>query len=145
MLSTNIAYAGSKLQKNKYKLHKQVQQLFFYLMITKFILVPLSKSISRIRYSQSCILYHITYTTKEALLFQPQRFIPTFKSNRSRVSFGGKHRKYDMYIYFFASFLGIALSISLMTKTILHKVFVRTIDYLFVSINHYPQHVCAFI
>ena len=27
--STKIAYAGSKLQKNKYKLHKQVQQLFF--------------------------------------------------------------------------------------------------------------------
>ena len=104
--STKFAYAVSKLQKNKYKLHKQVQQLFFYLMITKFIIVLLSKSISKIRYSKSCIVYHITYTTIEALLYQPQRFILTFKShrNRSRVSFGGKHRKYDMYIYFLRPF-----------------------------------------
>ena len=102
--STKIAYPGSKLKKNKYELHKQVQQLFFYLMITKFILVLLSKSISKIRYSKSYLLYHITYTTKEALLYQPQRFILSFKSNRCRDSFGGKHRKYDMYIYFLHPF-----------------------------------------
>ena len=65
---------------------KKVQQLFFIL----------------------CLLYHITYTTIETLLYQPLRFIFTFKSNRSMVSFGRKHCKYDMRLYFHASFLGIA-------------------------------------
>ena len=105
-VSTKIAYSGSKLQLSMYKLRKKVQ--FFYLMVTKFILMLLSKNISKIRYSKSCILYHITYTTIEALLYQPLRFILTFKSNRSMVSFGRKHCKYDMHIYFHASFLGIA-------------------------------------
>ena len=59
-------------------------------MVTKFILVLLSNNISKIRYSKSCILYYIAYTTIEALLHQPQRFI------------------LDMHIYFHASFLGIA-------------------------------------
>ena len=77
-------------------------------MVTKFILVLLSKNISKISYSKSCILYHITYTTIEALLNQPLRFILTFKSNRSMVSFERKHCKYGMHIYFHASFLGIA-------------------------------------
>ena len=45
------------------------------------------KNISKITYSKSCILYHITYTTIEALLYQPLRFILTFKSNRSMISF----------------------------------------------------------
>ena len=78
-------------------------------MVTIFILVLLSKNISKIRYSKSCILYHITYmyTTIEALLYQPLRFILTFKSNRN-MFFGRKHCKYDMCIYFNASFLGIA-------------------------------------
>ena len=72
----------------------------------------LSKIISKIRYSKTCMLYHITYITIEALRYQPLRFILTFKSNRSMISFGRKHRKYDMhkiiYLYFHASFLGIA-------------------------------------
>ena len=97
-----------------YKLHERGQQLFSGFMATKFTLVLLSKIISKIRYSKSCILYHITYATKEALLYQPLRFILTFKSNRSMISFGRKHCKYDMHnmkvyiIYFHASFLGIA-------------------------------------
>ena len=86
-------------------------------MATKFTLVPLSKIISKIRYSKSSILYHITYTTIEALLYQPLRFILTFKSNRSMISFGRKHCKYDMHKKFHASFLVIALSLSLMGKT----------------------------
>ena len=77
-------------------------------MVTKFILVLLSKNILKIRYSKSCILYHITYTTIEALLYQPLRFILTFKSNRSMVSFESKHCKYDVHIYFYAFFLIIA-------------------------------------
>ena len=77
-------------------------------MVTKFILVLLSNNISKIRYSKSCILYHLTYTTIEALLYQHLRFILTFKSNRGMVSFGRKHCNYDMHIYFHASFLGIA-------------------------------------
>ena len=56
-VSTKIAYGGSKLQLSLYKLHKKVQQLFLYLMVTKFILVLLSKNISKIRYSKSCLLY----------------------------------------------------------------------------------------
>ena len=77
-------------------------------MATKFTLVLLSKIISKIRYSKACILYHITYTTIEALLYQPLRFILTFKSNRSMISFGRKHCEYDMHNNFHASFLGIA-------------------------------------
>ena len=77
-------------------------------MVTKFILVLLSKNISKIGYSKYCILDHITYTTIEALLYQSLRFILTFKSNRSMVPFGRKHCKYDMHIYFHASFPGIA-------------------------------------
>ena len=44
---------------------------FFYFMTTKFKLVLLPKIILKITYSKSCILYHITYTTIEALLYQP--------------------------------------------------------------------------
>ena len=74
-------------------------------MATKFPLVLLN--ISKIRYSNSCILYHITYTIIEALLYQPLRFILTFKCNKSMISFERKHCKYDMHIYFHASFLAI--------------------------------------
>ena len=83
-------------------------------MATKFTLELLSKIISKIRYSKYCILYHIAYTKEEALLYQPLRFILNFKSNRSMISCGRKHCKYDMHnmkayiIYFHASFLGIA-------------------------------------
>ena len=77
-------------------------------MATKFTLVLLSKNISKIRYTKCCILYHITYTKIETLVYQPVRFILTFKSNRSMNSFGWKHCKYDMHVYFHASFLGIA-------------------------------------
>ena len=82
--------------------------MFFDFMATKFTLVLLSKIISKIRYSKSCILYHITDTTIEALLYRPLRFILTFRSNRSMISFGRKHCKYDMHNIFHASFLGIA-------------------------------------
>ena len=54
----------------------------------------------------------------EALLYQPLRFTLTFKSNRSMISFGRKHCKYDMHTYFRASFLGIAF-----------KSFIDDIDY----------------
>ena len=80
-----------------YKLHKRGPQLFFDFMATKFTLVLLLKIILKIIYSKSCILYHIAYTTIEALLYQPLRFILTFKSNRSMISFGRKHYKYDMH------------------------------------------------
>ena len=69
----------------------------------------LSNNISKMR-SKLCILYHITYTPIEALLYQPLRFILAFKSNRNMVSFGMKHCKYDINIYFRASFLGIAFT-----------------------------------
>ena len=97
-IGTKITYAGSNLQLSMDRLHKRGQQLFFfYLMTTEFTLVLLSKIISKIRYSKSCILYHITYTTIEALLYQPLRFILTLKSNRNVISFGMKHCKYDMH------------------------------------------------
>ena len=96
-IGTKITYGGSNIQLSMYKLQKRDQQLFFYFMTTKSSLVLLSKIISKIRFSKSCILYHITYTTIEALLYQPLRFILTFKSNRSMISFGRKHCKYDMH------------------------------------------------
>ena len=109
-VGTNITYGGSNLQLSMYKLHMRGQPLFFDFMATKFTLVLLSKIISNVRYSKSCILYHITYTTIEDLLYQPLGFILTFKSNRCMNSFGRKHCKYDMHniIYCHASFLGIA-------------------------------------
>ena len=55
-----------------------------------------------------CILYHITYTTIEALLYQLLRFILTLTSNTSMISFERKGGKYDMHIHFHASFLDIA-------------------------------------
>ena len=97
-VGTKIAYGGSNLQLSMYKLHKRGQQLFyFYFMATKFTLGLLSKIISKIRYSKSCTLYHISYTTIEVLLYQPLRFILTFKSNRSMTSFGRTHCKYGMH------------------------------------------------
>ena len=105
-----------------YKLHERGQQLFFDFMATKFRLELLSKIISKIRYSKCCILYHITYTTIEALLYQPLRLILFFKSKRSMISLGMKHCKYDMHnmkvyiIYFHASFLGIAFKSFMQTK-----------------------------
>ena len=62
-----------------YALHKRGQKLFFDVMATKFTLVLLSKIISKIRYSKSCILYHIRYTKIEALPYQPLRFMLTLK------------------------------------------------------------------
>ena len=85
---TKITYGGSNLYLSMYKLHKRGQQLFFDFMETKFTLELLSEIISKTRYSKYCILYHITYTTIEALLYQPLRFILTFKKNRSMFSFG---------------------------------------------------------
>ena len=103
-ISTKITYVGSNLQLNMYKLHKRGQQLFFDFMLTKFTLLLLPKIISKVRYSKSCILYHITYTTIEALLYQPLRFILTLKINRSMISFGRKHCNYDMHnIYYVLS------------------------------------------
>ena len=110
-------------------------------MTTKFILVLLSKNISKIRYSKYCILYNITYTTIGALLYQPLRFILTFKSNRSMSSFGKKYCKHDMHKYFHASFLDKYFNDD---KGYIAQSVLRTINSLYVSINHYPQHVLCF-
>ena len=101
-VGTKITYGGSNLQLSMHKLYKRGQQLVFNFLATKFTLVLLSKIISKIRYLKSCILYNITYTTIEALLYQPLRFILTLKSNRR------KDCKYGMHNNFHASFLGIA-------------------------------------
>ena len=96
-VGTKITYGGSNIQLSMYKLHQRGQQLFFDFMATKFTLVLLSKIISKIRYSKSCISYHLTHTTIEALLYRPLRFILTFKSIRSIIYFGRKHCKYHMH------------------------------------------------
>ena len=83
---------------------REVSNCSFDFIATKFTLVLLSKIILKIRYSKSCILYHITYTTIEALLYQHLRFILTFKSNRSMISFGRKLCKYDMHDTFMNPF-----------------------------------------
>ena len=119
-VGTKITYGGSNLQLSMYKLHERGQQLFFFLFYGNEIH---TYATSQIRYSKSCILYHITYTTIEGLLYQPLRFLLTFKSNRSMIPFERKHCKYDMHnyvlsIYFHASFLGIAF-----------KSFIDGIDY----------------
>ena len=91
-VSTLIACGGSNLYLSIHTCTnyiKRVQQLFFYTKATKLILVLLSKNIAEIRYSKFCILYHITYTTIEALLYQPLRFILTFTRNRSMMFLEG--------------------------------------------------------
>ena len=67
----------------------------------------MSLSNRKIRYSKLCIVYHITYTTIEVLLYQPLRIILTFKSNRSMISFG-RIANITCILYLHASFLGIA-------------------------------------
>ena len=84
-------------------------------MATKFILVLLSKDISKIRYSYACILYHITCTTIEALLYQPLRFVLTFKSNRSMISLEGSIANMTCIHTFMHPFKALHLSLSLMT------------------------------
>ena len=64
---------------------------------------------SSVRTNTRFTVYHITYTTIEALLYQHLRFIITFKSNRSMISLGRKHCKYDMHDTFMHPFLGIAV------------------------------------
>ena len=97
-VGTKTTYVASNLQVSMYTLHKRGQQFLFCFMAAKFTLVLLSKIISKIRYSKSCKLYHITHTTIEALLYQPLRFILTFKSNNSMIYFDLCHFKYDMHI-----------------------------------------------
>ena len=142
-----ITYGVSNFQLRMYKLHMRGPQLFFffYFMASKFTLVLLSKIILKIRYSKSCILYHITYTIIEALLYQPLRFIRTFKCNKSMISFGRKHYKYDIHHIRSCILSRHCTKVFHRWQRLLHKVFVRTNDSLYVSINHYPQHVCAFI
>ena len=87
---------------------REVSNCCFDFLATKFTLVLLSKIISKMRYSKSCILYHTTeYTTIEALLYHSLRFIVTFKSNRSMISFGRKHCKYDMPNYILSCILSM--------------------------------------
>ena len=108
-VSTKIAYGGSNLQLSMYTLHKRGQQLFFYFMTTKFTLLLLSKIILKIRYSKSCILYHITYTTIGALLYQPRRFIYLpLKVIEVWFLLEGSIVNMTCIIYLHASFLGIA-------------------------------------
>ena len=95
-VGTKITYGGSNLQLTMYTLHKRGQH-FFVFNGNKLHTCALSKIISKIKCSKSCILYHITYATLETLLYQPLRFILTFKSNRSMISFGRNHCKYDMH------------------------------------------------
>ena len=62
---------------------------------------------SRVKHSTTESL--CSHTAIEALLYQILRFMLTFTSNRSMISFGSEHCKYDMHIiYFHASFLDIA-------------------------------------
>ena len=66
---------------------KRVQQLFFHLKATKFIILLLPKNKSEIRYLIFDILYHthITQMTIEALLYQHLIFIIiTFACERNR-------------------------------------------------------------
>ena len=59
------------------------------------------------------------------------------------ISFERKHCKYDMHIYFHASFLGTASKYFIDDKDY-NAQSVRTIGSLYVSTNHYPQHVLCF-
>ena len=97
-VGTKITYCGSNLQLSMFKLHKRGQQLFLFLFYGNEIHTCATvKDQIEDTIFKLCILYHITYTTIEALLYQPLRFILTFKSNRSMISLRRKHCKYDMH------------------------------------------------
>ena len=106
-VGTKITYGGSNLQLSMHKLHKRGQQLFRSYGNEIHSGATVKDHIED-NIFKSCILYYITYTIIEALLYQPLRFILTLKSNRSMIPFGKKHCKYDMHNNFHASFLGIA-------------------------------------
>ena len=97
-VGTKITYGGSNLQLSMHKLHKSNQQLFFLFYGNEIhtcatVKDHIEDKILEILYIISHSIYNI-----EALLYQPLRYICTFKSNRSMVSLGGKHCKYDMHI-----------------------------------------------
>ena len=96
-VGTKITYGGSNFQLSMYRLHKRGPQLFFLFYSNEIHTCATVKDHIEDKIFKSCKLYHITYTKIEALLYQPLCFILTFKSNRSIISFGRKHYKYDMY------------------------------------------------
>ena len=66
--STKIAYSGSKLQLSIYKLHKKVQQLVFYLMVTKFIFVTVKDHIEDKIFKILYIISHNIYNNRGTAL-----------------------------------------------------------------------------
>ena len=101
-VGTKNTNGGSDLQFSMYKLLKRGLQLFFLFYGNEIYTCATVKDHIevKIRYSKSCILYHITYTTIEALLYQPLRFILTFKSNSSMISLEGSITNMTCIIYF---------------------------------------------
>ena len=95
-VGTKITYGGSNLQLSMYTLHKRGQH-FFLFYSNEIHTCATAKDHIEDKIFKSCILYHMTYSTIKALLYQPLRFILTFKSNRSVIFFGRKLCRYDMH------------------------------------------------
>ena len=97
-VGTKITYGGSNLQLSMHKLHKSDQHCFFLFHGNEIHTCASVKDHIEDRiYKNLYIISHSIYNIA-ALLYQPLRFILTFKSNRSMISFGVKHCKYDMHI-----------------------------------------------
>ena len=77
-VGTKITYGGSNLQLSMYKLYKRGQQFFILFYGNEIHTCATVKDHIEDKIFKYCILYHITYTKIEALLYQPLRFILTF-------------------------------------------------------------------
>ena len=97
-VGTKITYGGSNLQLSMYKLHKRLAIVFLFYgneIHTCFTVKDhIEDKIFKILY----IISHNICNNIGPLLCQPLRSIRTIKSNRSMISFGRKHCKYDMHI-----------------------------------------------
>ena len=109
-VNTKTAYGGSNLQLSMYKLQKKVKQLFFLSCgneIHTCVTVKEHIEDKIFKNKKIEIISHNIYNNRGTAL-SASKIYTFLKSNRSMFSFGKKHWKYDMHIYFHASFLGIA-------------------------------------
>ena len=76
-VGTKITYGVSNLQLSMYTLHKRGQQFFLFYGNEIHACATVKDHIED-KIFKTCILYHMTYTTIEAPLYQPLRFILNF-------------------------------------------------------------------
>ena len=90
-----------------YKLHKRLQQLFLSYGNEIHTCATVKEHIEDKIFKISYIISHNINNNRGTALSTSKNYT-YLSSNRSMISFGREHCKYDMHIYLHASFLGIA-------------------------------------